>query len=83
MKSTTKLRELLKGDEIIVTPGVYDCLTARLAETVGFTAVKLLGNVTCGSLLGLPDLGLIGLNEMANHAKNVAAAVGIPGDGRC
>ena len=78
MKSTTKLRELLKGDEIIVTPGVYDCLTARLAETVGFTAVKLLGNVTCGSLLGLPDLGLIGLNEMANHAKNVAAAVGIP-----
>ena len=78
MKATTKLRELLKSDDIIVTPGVYDCLTARLAETVGFTAVKLLGNVTCGSLLGLPDLGLIGLNEMANHAKNVAAAVAIP-----
>lgn len=78
MKSTTKLRELLNGDDIIVTPGVYDCLTARLAETVGFTAVKLLGNVTCGSMLGLPDLGLIGLNEMANHAKNVAASVDIP-----
>lgn len=77
MKATTKLRELLKGDEIIITPGVYDCLTARLAETTGFSAVKLLGNVTCGSLLGLPDLGLIGLNEMANHAKNVAAAVDI------
>jgi 2-methylisocitrate lyase-like PEP mutase family enzyme len=78
MKATTKLRELLKGDDLIVTPGVYDCLTARLAETVGFTAVKLLGNVTCGSLLGLPDLGFIGLNEMANHAKNVAGAVAIP-----
>lgn len=78
MKATTKLRELLKGDEIIITPGVYDCLTARLAETTGFGAVKLLGNVTCGSLLGLPDLGFIGLNEMANHAKNVAAAVSIP-----
>ena len=78
MKATTRLRELLKNDDIILTPGVYDCLTARLAETVGFTAVKLLGNVTCGSLLGLPDLGLIGLNEMANHAKNVAAAVAIP-----
>ncbi|MEX0805906.1 MAG: isocitrate lyase/phosphoenolpyruvate mutase family protein [Candidatus Binatia bacterium] len=77
MKATTKLRELLKGDDIIITPGVYDCLTARLAETTGFSAVKLLGNVTCGSLLGLPDLGLIGLNEMANHAKNVAAAVDI------
>jgi 2,3-dimethylmalate lyase len=78
MKSTTKLRELLRGDEFIITPGVYDCLTARLAETTGFTAVKLLGNVTCASILGLPDLGLIGLNEMANHAKNVAAAVAIP-----
>ncbi|HEY1372568.1 MAG TPA: isocitrate lyase/PEP mutase family protein [Candidatus Binatia bacterium] len=78
MKTTTQLRELLKGSEIVLTPGVYDCLTARIAETVGFPAVKLLGNVTCGSMLGLPDLGLIGLNEMANHAKNVAAAVSIP-----
>jgi 2-methylisocitrate lyase-like PEP mutase family enzyme len=67
----------LKSNDFIITPGVYDCLTARLAETTGFTAVKLLGNVTCGSLLGLPDLGFIGLNEMANHAKNVAAAVNI------
>jgi 2,3-dimethylmalate lyase len=78
MKATSKLRELLRGDEFIITPGVYDCLTARLAETTGFTAVKLLGNVTCASVLGLPDLGLIGLNEMANHAKNVAASVAIP-----
>jgi 2-methylisocitrate lyase-like PEP mutase family enzyme len=78
MKTTTKLRELLNGEDLIITPGVYDCLTARLAETTGFSAVKLLGNVTCGSLLGLPDLGLIGLNEMANHARNVAAAVNIP-----
>jgi len=78
MRKTTKLRELLKGDDVIITPGIYDCLTARLAETAGFSAVKLLGNVTCGSLLGLPDLGLIGLNEMANHAKNVAASIAIP-----
>jgi methylisocitrate lyase len=78
MKATTKLRELLKSDELIITPGVYDCLSARMAEMAGFTALKLLGNVTCGSILGLPDLGLIGLNEMANHARNVAAAVSIP-----
>jgi 2-methylisocitrate lyase-like PEP mutase family enzyme len=78
MKTTTRLKELLKGDDVIITPGVYDCLTARMSETVGFSVVKLLGNVTCGSLLGLPDLGLIGLNEMANHARNVAAAVQIP-----
>ncbi|HXG50009.1 MAG TPA: isocitrate lyase/PEP mutase family protein [candidate division Zixibacteria bacterium] len=78
MKATTKLREALRSGELIITPGVYDCLTARLAEMAGFPVVKLLGNVTCGSILGLPDLGLIGLAEMAGHAKNVAAAVEIP-----
>jgi len=78
MKKTTQMKEILKGGELLVHPGVYDCLTARIAETVGFPMVKLLGNVTCGSLLGLPDLGLIGLTEMANHAKNVAASIEIP-----
>ena len=78
MKKTSHLKQLLKSGELLVHPGVYDCLTARIAETVGFPMVKLLGNVTCGSLLGLPDLGLIGLNEMANHAKNVAASIEIP-----
>ena len=51
MKQTTRLKELLKSGELLVHPGVYDCLTARIAETVGFSMVKLLGNVTCGSLL--------------------------------
>ena len=78
MKKTTKLRELLKGDELIITPGVYDCITARIAEEVGFSVAKLLGNVTSASLIGLPDLGFISLAEMANHAKNVAACVKIP-----
>ena len=78
MKKTTQLKKLLKSGELLVHPGVYDCLTARIAETVGFPMVKLLGNVTCGSLLGLPDLGLIGLTEMASHAKNVAASIQMP-----
>jgi 2-methylisocitrate lyase-like PEP mutase family enzyme len=78
MKQTTQLKRLIKSGELLVHPGVYDCLTARIAETVGFPMVKLLGNVTCGSLLGLPDLGLIGLSEMASHARNVAASIQIP-----
>ncbi len=78
MKKTTKLRQLLKGKEFIIPPGVYDCITARLAEKVGFPMVKLLGNATSASILGLPDLGLITLAEMAHHAKNVAASISIP-----
>ena len=78
MKKTTKLRQLLNGNEFLIPPGIYDCITARLAERTGFPMVKLLGNVTCASLLGLPDLGLITLSEMAHHAKNVAASIKIP-----
>ncbi len=78
MKKTAKLRQLLKGDELIIPPGIYDCITARLAEKVGFPMVKLLGNVTSASLIGLPDLGFITLSEMAHHAKNVSASISIP-----
>lgn len=78
MKKTAKLRQLLRGDELIIPPGIYDCITARLAEKVGFPMVKLLGNVTSASLIGLPDLGFITLSEMAHHAKNVSASINIP-----
>lgn len=78
MNKTAKLRQLLKGDELIIPPGIYDCITARLAEKVGFPMVKLLGNVTSASLIGLPDLGFITLSEMAHHAKNVSASISIP-----
>ena len=43
MKTRTKLRELLKGNDIVITPGVYDCLTARIAESVGFTGSQIVG----------------------------------------
>jgi 2-methylisocitrate lyase-like PEP mutase family enzyme len=78
MRKTTKLKQLLNGDDMAIAPGVYDCITARLAEKVGFPAIQLLGNVTGASLLGLPDLGFITLPEMVHQAKNVAASVSIP-----
>jgi len=72
------LRQLLRGDEFLITAGVYDCITARAAEKVGFPVVKLLGNATSACLLGLPDLGFVTLTEMVHHAKNVAASLKIP-----
>lgn len=78
MRKTTQLRKLLQGDAFLTFPGVYDCITARLADKIGFPMVKLLGNVTGASLLGLPDLGFLTLAEMAHHAKNVAASIRIP-----
>ena len=78
MSKARKLRELLARKEFFIAPGAYDAMTARLVEQAGFPAVKLLGNATTASLLGMPDLGFLSLMEVVNHARNVAAAVDIP-----
>jgi 2-methylisocitrate lyase-like PEP mutase family enzyme len=62
----------------LVVPGAYDGVSARLVERAGFPAVYMTGYGVSASRLGLPDLGYAGLAEMADHARNMAAAVSIP-----
>jgi 2-methylisocitrate lyase-like PEP mutase family enzyme len=78
MKKTTELRELIKNEDIVVLPGVYDCLSARLAEEAGFQAVLLTGAGIVASLLGYPDFGLISMTEVLNHTRNIVGSVNIP-----
>lgn len=72
------LRDLVATKSGLVVPGAYDGVSARLVERAGFSAVYMTGFGTSASRLGLPDLGYAGLAEMADHARNLAAAVGIP-----
>jgi HAD superfamily hydrolase (TIGR01509 family) len=72
------LRTLVEQKNGLVVPGVYDGVSARLVERAGFPAVYMTGYGTSASRLGLPDLGYAGLAEMADHARNLAAAVSIP-----
>jgi len=72
------LRGLVDRKNALVVPGAYDGVSARLVERAGFPAVYMTGYGTSASRLGLPDLGYAGLAEMADHARNLAAAVGIP-----
>ncbi len=78
MKKTTLLRELMKSEDIIVLPGVYDCLSAKLAEEAGFKAVLITGAGISASLLGYPDFGLISMSEVLNHTRNIVKSVNIP-----
>lgn len=80
MKATTQLRRLLEksAKEILVAPGAYDALSARLIEVSGFNAVYLTGYGASASLLGKPDVELLTLTEMANQAHRFASAVDIP-----
>src|SRR5262245_9632546 len=73
MNTTTALRQLLRQPGIIVAPGAYDCLTARLIEHEGFPAVYMTGAGTAVTRLGKPDLGFASLTEMLANASAMAS----------
>jgi 2-methylisocitrate lyase-like PEP mutase family enzyme len=62
---------------MVVAPGAYDCITARLIERAGFDAVYMTGAGTAATL-GYPDFGLVTMSEMVGNAARIAAAVGLP-----
>jgi 2-methylisocitrate lyase-like PEP mutase family enzyme len=78
MRSRQTLRALVGRKAGLVVPGAYDAVSAKLVERAGFPAVYMTGYGTSASRLGLPDLGFAGLAEMADHVRNLAAAVQIP-----
>ena len=78
MKATAKLRQLLREPGIIVAPGAYDCLTAKLIELEGFPALYMTGAGTSLTRLGRPDLGFATLSEMVSNAAAMASTVSIP-----
>jgi 2-methylisocitrate lyase-like PEP mutase family enzyme len=77
MKPTTRLRQLLAGEQIVVAPGAYDGMTAKVVERAGFPAVYMTGAGTAATL-GFPDFGLITMTEMVANAATLARSVDIP-----
>jgi 2-methylisocitrate lyase-like PEP mutase family enzyme len=73
-----KLRDLLFEQSTVYLPGCYDALSARLIESAGFRGGAIGGFAVEAALLGGPDLGLITLTELVDHARKIAAAVDIP-----
>lgn len=59
-------------------PGVYDALSAKIAEYVGFPAVFQTGYGTSASLLALPDFGFLNMTETLETARRITRAVNIP-----
>jgi carboxyvinyl-carboxyphosphonate phosphorylmutase len=74
----SRLRELLAAPQPLVAPGAYDGLSARLVEQAGFDAVYMTGFGTTASLIGRPDVGLLGGAEMVDNARRITAAVDVP-----
>lgn len=73
-----KFREILRSGEFIVSPGVYDGYTIRLVEDAGFKTACTSGAAISNALLGIADIGVMGLTENVNHCRNLARSVSIP-----
>jgi 2-methylisocitrate lyase-like PEP mutase family enzyme len=71
------LRQLLAGDDVVVAPGVYDGLSARLARHAGFAAVYATGGGIARSM-GYPDLGLLGMTEVIDRLAGIVEHAGVP-----
>jgi 2-methylisocitrate lyase-like PEP mutase family enzyme len=72
------LRARLQTGKILVAPGAYDALTARLLEQAGFEAVYRGGYAASAAAFALPDLGITTLTDMVDHARRMTSAITVP-----
>lgn len=78
MNRTTRLKKLIQAPEILVMPGVYDALSAMIAEKCGIKAVQATGYGFAGSNLGYPDVGIMTKTQMVELVRNICNRVDIP-----
>lgn len=76
--SKTTLRTLLQQPGILTLPGVYDGISARVANSLGFPALYMTGYGAVASALGVPDAGLASVTEMVDRVRCIAAAIDVP-----
>jgi 2-methylisocitrate lyase-like PEP mutase family enzyme len=77
MTGATGLRALLRGEAMVIAPGAYDGLTAKLVAQAGFPAVYMTGAGTSVSH-GYPDFGLLTMSEMVENAARIVRSVDVP-----
>ena len=72
------LKRLLKRKKPLVIPGVFDAISAKIAEKAGFDAMFQTGYGTSATLFGMPDYGFIGSTETVENARRICRAVNVP-----
>jgi 2-methylisocitrate lyase-like PEP mutase family enzyme len=78
MRKTTRLRQLIEDRKLLIMPGAYDVISAKLIEQAGFDAIQASGANLIACHYGVPDYSLVSAREMAEHTGRIAHAVGVP-----
>jgi 2-methylisocitrate lyase-like PEP mutase family enzyme len=77
-KKTQTLRAAIDAPGILVAPGVYDAISAHIAEKAGFQAVFVSGSSLATTHLARPDIGLLDMSEIAEIVARMADRISIP-----
>src|SRR5260370_22949569 len=78
MSVRKKLRAIMGGKRLVLMPGAYDGLSARIMEAEGFEAICAGGYAAIGSMLAQADMGQSNMRDYADHYGRICAAVDIP-----
>lgn len=73
-----ELKEKVDKRKLVVAPGAYDALTARVIEKVGFEAVYMTGHGTGAGMLAWTDVGMTTMTEMVRNARNICNSINLP-----
>jgi 2-methylisocitrate lyase-like PEP mutase family enzyme len=72
------LQDLVRRKKPVLLPGAANALTARVIEDLGFEAIYVTGAGVTNTFLGMPDIGLISVTELAEHVRAMRDAVAVP-----
>lgn len=77
-RKSRSLRERFRREGIVVAPGVFEMISARIADRMGFEALYMTGYGTVASYLGLPDAGLATYTDMVGRLKQICSGTSTP-----
>jgi methylisocitrate lyase len=78
MSKAQKIRDVLKDKGVLVMPGVYDCLSAKIASRAGFEVIFITGYSVSATFLGEPDFGLLTQSELLAASQRVCSVTDLP-----
>ena len=78
MNARKKLKAIMAGNKLVLMPGAYDALSARVIEAEGFEAIVAGGYAGVGSMLAQADMGQSNMRDYASHYGRICDAVEIP-----
>mmetsp|Transcript_16148 Transcript_16148/g.33620 ORF Transcript_16148/g.33620 Transcript_16148/m.33620 type:complete len:310 (+) Transcript_16148:77-1006(+) len=76
--SKATLKSMLRKGDLLTAPGVFDGISVRVAEKVGFKALYMTGFGVVGSHLGVPDAGIAGYRDMVERVRVLSGLTSAP-----